>query len=106
MPQVMLIRYRYTTVGEDMVRILTGVRIATGTWQITVNDLTAVGLPSNGTLNIHTWGFPHTGGYYGEVDAPTDLGWYPHPYTGGSVTFPVFQVDTTTAYAFEFYVGS
>lgn len=60
----------------------------------------------NGTLNIHTWGFPTAiNVYYGEVDAPTDLGWYAHEYTGNSVTFPVFQVDTTTAYAFEFHVG-
>jgi hypothetical protein len=69
----------YTTVGKDLVRILTGVRVESGTWQITVDDLSEVGLPVNGTLNIHTWGFPQTGGYYGEVDYPSDLGWYPHP---------------------------
>lgn len=95
----------YATVGSDMVRILTGVRITTGTWQITVNDLSAVGLPESGSLNIHTWGFPDTGGHYAEVDAPNDLGWYAHTYSGNSVTFPVYQTDALTAWAFEFYVG-
>ena len=94
----------YATVGRDMVRILCGVRIETGTWQITVNDLSSVGLAESGALNIHTYGFP-TNGYYGDVDTPSDLGWVEHSYSGNSVTFPIFQVDTTTAYAFEFYVG-
>lgn len=94
----------YATVGTDMVRILTGVRIQTGTWQITVDNLSAVGLATSGTLNIHTWGF-YTNGYYAEVDGPADLGWVEHTYSGNSVTFPIYQVNTTTAYAFEFYVG-
>ncbi|TVY75814.1 hypothetical protein LSUE1_G004577 [Lachnellula suecica] len=93
----------YATVGTDLVRVLTGVRITTGTWQITINDLSAVGLPTSGTLNIRTWSFPYpSGGHFGEVDAPTDLGYYGHVYSGNSVTFPVYQTDTTTAYAFEF----
>jgi hypothetical protein len=95
----------YTTVGSDMVRILTGVRITVGTWQITVNDLSAVGLAESGSLNIHTWGFPDTGGHYAEVDALDDLGWVEHTYSGNSVTFPIYQTDAITAWAFEFYVG-
>ncbi|KAE9379028.1 glycoside hydrolase family 39 protein [Stipitochalara longipes BDJ] len=94
----------FATVGKDMVRVLTGVRITTGTWQITINDLSSVGLPASGSLNIHTWGFPFTG-HWGEIDVPNDLGWYSHAYSGNSVTFPIFQTDTSTAYAFEFYVG-
>ncbi|EKD13577.1 uncharacterized protein L3040_007220 [Drepanopeziza brunnea f. sp. 'multigermtubi'] len=94
----------YATVGTDMVRVLTGVRISKGTWQITIKNLSAVGLPASGSLNIHTWGFPFTGGHFGQVNAPDDLGWYAHDYTGDSVTFPVYQTDTSTAYAFEFRV--
>jgi hypothetical protein len=90
----------YVTVGSSLVKILCGVRIETGTWQITVNDLSAVGLPTSGTLDIHTYEF-YTNGYYAEVDAPLDLGWYEHTYSGNSVTFPIYQVNTTTAYAFE-----
>jgi hypothetical protein len=95
----------YATVGLDTVRVLTGVRIATGTWEVTINDLSAVGLPDSGTLNIHTWGFPFTGGHFDEVDAPTDLGLYGHAYSGNSVTFPIYQTDNSTAYAFEFLRG-
>lgn len=32
----------YATVGSRLVKMLCGVRIETGTWQITVNDLSAV----------------------------------------------------------------
>ncbi|TVY48530.1 hypothetical protein LOCC1_G001308 [Lachnellula occidentalis] len=95
----------YATVGSDTVKVLTGVRITTGTWQVEINDLSAVGLADSGTLNIHTWSFPATGGHFGEVDGPTDLGWYEHTYSGNSVTFPIYQTDTSTAYAFEFLRG-
>lgn len=95
----------YATIGEDKVRVLTGVRLATGTWYVTINGLSSVGLPAAGSLNIHTWGFVDQG-HYGEVDAPTDRGYYSHEYSGDSVTFPIFQTnqDEYTAWAFEFDV--
>lgn len=40
-----------TVVGTSAVKILTGVRIMTGTWQITVNDLSAVGLSESGRIS-------------------------------------------------------
>ena len=94
----------YGTVGSDNVRLLTGVRPATGTWQLQVNKLSAVGLPTSGSLNIHTWGFTWAD-HYGKVDAPKDLGYYAHDYSGDTVTFPIYQTDNSTAYAFEFAVG-
>lgn len=94
----------YATVSSSLVRVLTGVRITSGTWQVTINGLSKVGLPTSGSLSIHTWGFP-SNGHFGEVDAPNDLGYYSHTYSGDSVTFPIFQTDTTTAYAFEFARG-
>ncbi|KAH1315105.1 hypothetical protein KXV58_007839 [Aspergillus fumigatus] len=96
----------YAAVGDDRVaRVLVGVRIATGTWQLQLNQLSALGLPTSGTLNVHTWGFPVASNvHYGQVDGPKDLGWYGHVYSGDSVTFPVYQTDTTTAYAFEFKI--
>lgn len=96
----------FAVVGDDgMARVLCGVRIETGTWYIQLNDLSSLGLPNEGTLDIHTWGFPFTGGHDGQVEEINDLGWYGHQYSGGSVTFPVFQTDNVTAYAFEFAVG-
>ncbi|SCO50369.1 uncharacterized protein FFMR_10274 [Fusarium fujikuroi] len=96
----------YTTIGTDKVRVLTGVDIATGTWYITINNLSSVGLPTSGSLAIHTYGFVDDG-HYGGVSAPTDRGVYSHTYSGNSVTFPVYQtdVDKNTAWAFEFAVG-
>lgn len=92
----------YATVG-DKVRILTGNRLQTGTWYITVNNLSAVGLPTSGTLNIQTWGFDDKG-HYGEVDGPSNRGVYGHTYSGNTVTFPVYQTsqDQYTAWGFEF----
>ncbi|KAL3412418.1 glycoside hydrolase superfamily [Aspergillus fumigatus] len=96
----------YAAVGDDRVaRVLVGVRIATGTWQLQLNQLSALGLPTSGTLNVHTWGFPVASNvHYGQVDGPKDLGWYGHVYSGDSVAFPVYQTDTTSAYAFEFKI--
>ncbi|KAF4445694.1 hypothetical protein F53441_10600 [Fusarium austroafricanum] len=95
----------YTTIGSDKVRVLTGVNIATGTWYITINNLSSVGLPTSGSLAIHTYGFVDNG-HYGEVSAVTDRGVYSHQYSGNSVTFAVYQtdVDKNTAWAFEFAI--
>lgn len=97
----------YGTVGTDKVRLLVGVRLQTGTWSLQVNKLSAVGLPTSGSLSIHTWGFPvGSDVHYGEIDAPQDLGIYAHTYSGDSVTFPIYNTDVNRAYAFEFSVGS
>jgi hypothetical protein len=96
----------YATIGKDKVRVLTGVNIVTGTWYITINNLSSVGLPTSGSLAIHTYGFVDNG-HYGGVSAPTDRGVYSHTYSGNSVTFAVYQTDAdkNTAWAFEFAVG-
>lgn len=94
----------YATVGTDKVRVLVGSRQETGTWNLTISGLDAIDLGSSGTITVQTWGFSNTGGHYGEVDAPSDLGLVDHTFTDGSVTFPIYQTDTTTSYAFEFAV--
>ncbi|PYH95630.1 glycoside hydrolase [Aspergillus ellipticus CBS 707.79] len=95
----------YATVGSDYARVLVGVRVDEGTWELELNDLPSLGLAESGSLDIHTYGFPVASDvHYGEVDGPTDLGWVEHTYSGGSVTFPVYQTDETTAYVFEFAV--
>lgn len=92
----------YATVDSKTVRILAGTRLETGTWYITISNLTSVGLPSSGSLDIHTWGFVDKG-HYGEVTGPTDRGYAWHNYSDDSVTFPVYQTseDNHTAWAFE-----
>jgi hypothetical protein len=43
-----------------------------------------------------------TGGHFGDVDAPANLGIMAHILSGGSVIFPIYQTGTTTSYAFDF----
>ena len=94
----------YATVS-DKVRILCGTRLVTGTWELTVENLSAVGLPTSGTLNIQTWGLIDSG-HTTEVTGPTNRGIVAHTYSGNSVTFPIYQTtqDANTAWAFEFSV--
>lgn len=104
-PSTDLMLDAYATVGSTSVIILVGVRIATGTWQLQLNDLSALGLPTSGTLNIQTWGFPVASDIkYDEVDGPTNLGIVAHTYSDDTVTFPIYQTDTTIACAFEFSI--
>jgi hypothetical protein len=91
----------YATVDSDKVRILSGTRITPGNWQITVNKLSAVGLPSEGSVNIQTWGFAGTS-VYEAVYAPSDRGVVSHKYSNNTLTFPIYQTDSSTAWAFEF----
>jgi hypothetical protein len=91
----------YATVDSDKVRILSGTRITSGNWQITVDKMSAVGLATEGSVNIQTWGFAGTS-IYEEVDAPSDRGVVTHTYAGDSLTFPIYQTDASTAWAFEF----
>ncbi|CAH0024676.1 unnamed protein product, partial [Clonostachys rhizophaga] len=92
----------YTTVGQDKVRVLTGVRVKTGTSALTIKNLSAAGLPSSGRMAIQTWGFaykiPET-----ELAAPTDRGVATHQYSNDEITIAIYQTeeDWKTAWAFE-----
>ena len=97
----------YTTIASDgVVREICGVRINTGTWYITIDNLSSVGIPTSGTLNIQTWRFPGGNSVFSTASGLENKGVYPHSYSGNSVTFPIFQTDKTTAWAFEFRAGS
>lgn len=94
----------YATVSEDKVRILVGTRLQTGTWTLTLENMSALGLPSEGSIDIQTWGFENGCGITCEVGEPSDRGVATHEYTGDTLSFPIYQteVDNTTAWAFEF----
>jgi hypothetical protein len=91
----------YATHDHKKVKLLVGARFNQGLWYVRLDNLCAYGLPSAGNLTIQTWGFPGAT-VWTPVDAPSDLGQYTHIYSSGSLTFPIFQNDKTTAYAFEF----
>lgn len=92
----------YAVVDTDRVRLLVGARVATGTWNINLTDLTALGLPASGTLNIHTYRFDGSSNHFQEYDSSIDLGVYGHPYSNNQVTFPIRSTESYTALAFEF----
>lgn len=86
----------YTTIGNagGTVQTLTGVLNQQGTWYITIDNLSAVGLPESGSLPIQTYGLVDDGPY-GEVNAPTNRGIYSHQYSGNSVVsrrFPLLSL--------------
>lgn len=91
----------YATLDSEHLKLLYGSRALTTESYIQINNLSSIGLPDSGTLNLKIWGFPYPDGRFGEVDAPIDLGNGQQGYHGGSVTFPVYPVDGVTAYAFE-----
>lgn len=97
----------FATVGEDRVRILFGTRGRTGTWQLSIDGLESVGLPTDGEMDVRTYAFVDDG-LYGVVDGPEDRGSVARAVTGGSVQFEVViqEVDLDTAFAFEFDVGT
>ncbi|KAH8799459.1 glycoside hydrolase family 39 protein [Xylogone sp. PMI_703] len=95
----------YATVGNDRVRLLVGSKLVTGTWYVTIDDLEAVGFPSSGSLSIDTWGFDGSNVFAAQAP-PSFRNTVSHGYSGGSVTFPIYQTDNHTAWAFEFSVRS
>ncbi|PGH17720.1 hypothetical protein AJ80_04728 [Polytolypa hystricis UAMH7299] len=94
----------FGTLSDDgVVRILTGVRARTGTWEIEVRNLSALGFPASGEITIQTWGFDDVG-LRGVSHGPSDRGQHTHAYSDGVLRFPIFQTaeDMKTAWAFEF----
>ncbi|KAK7045964.1 hypothetical protein VNI00_006959 [Paramarasmius palmivorus] len=91
----------YAVVDTNRVRILVGGRRVTGTYQLTIDNLSAIGLPTSGSMSVHTLQFDWAG-RYGRVDGPKDLGYVSHSYSGNSLSFPIYQTSTTTTWAFEF----
>lgn len=94
----------YATADRGLARVLAGVRVMTGTWELTLDRLTSLGLPPSGNLDVHTYAFPAVEQYpqWGAINSPIDLGWYSHSYSNGSLAFPVYQDNNDTAFAFEF----
>lgn len=95
----------YATAGVDRVRLMVGTKLQQGTWYVTLDNLPAVGLPASGTLDIDTWGFDGSDPFAVQ-NPPSFRNTVGHEYEGGSLTFPIFQDDTTTGWAFEFDVGN
>lgn len=90
----------YATVDSDKVRILAGARVCSGHWTIRVNQMNALGFPSEGSVSIQTWAFPGMS-VWQEIDAPSDRGVASPRYSDNALICPVDQSDNSTAWAFE-----
>lgn len=93
----------YATVGRDRVRLIVGTKLQSGTWYVTLNGLTSVGKPASGSLSIDTWEFDGSNPLSVQA-APIFRNTVAHSYSGGSLTFPIYQTDTVAGWAFEFDV--
>jgi hypothetical protein len=106
LPSPDLLLDTYATIGNDnIIRIMAGTRVVSGTRYVQVNNLASLGLPKSGSLNVHTYSFDSnaTDQHYGRVEGPTDLGMSMVSYSGNSMTLAVVNTArNTTAYVFEF----
>ena len=89
--------------NSTTVKVLTGTRLATGSYSIQLQGLstTPLSLQESGTVSVQTWEFPDPGGHLGNVEGPTDLGVSMLNYSGDALTLSVDVTDNSTAYAFE-----
>ncbi|KAK9787142.1 putative Glycoside hydrolase family 39 protein [Seiridium cardinale] len=93
----------YATKDNSTVRLLVGTRVASGTWSVQVNGLSSVGYGTSGTVSISTWGFDGSDAF--AVQGPPNFrNTVSHDFSDDTLTFPIYQTDTNTSWAFEFAV--
>jgi hypothetical protein len=96
----------YATANSgDKVRILTGTQLGTGGWTVSVNNMTGVGLPSNGTVDVQIWAFDGSN-VWNAYWAPTNISISSYDYADNSLSLLVYQATNYTAVAFEFSCGN
>lgn len=87
----------FATRGDlsNSVKILAGPRLTTDQYDITVEGMNAVGLPTSGNVTIRTRRFDWAG-QFGQVGDPVDLGLYTHQYSNNKVccTFGRYKLES------------
>ncbi|KAL1887122.1 hypothetical protein Sste5346_010428 [Sporothrix stenoceras] len=95
----------YATTGVNgetpTVKMLCGSRLTSGTWDILVAGLNAVGLPAEGSVTIQSFQFNYVDGRFGDVSAPVNQGTYAYTCSNNELVFYV-SPNGTTGYALEF----
>ncbi|KAF2481040.1 glycoside hydrolase superfamily [Neohortaea acidophila] len=89
--------------SSGRVKMLCGARLTSGTFYITVENLSSLGLPTSGTIDILTYHFDWSNNQFEDNPSPDNQGYYGHSYSGNSLTFYIGATETL-AYAFEFSV--
>jgi hypothetical protein len=94
----------YATVGPKKVRTLAGVVDSQiGTWYLTIDNLSSVGLKKSGDLAITTLAFENSD-HFTASKGPKSHGATTYAYSGNSVTIAIHSTaaQNNTAWAFEF----
>ncbi|EHK43608.1 glycoside hydrolase family 39 protein [Trichoderma atroviride IMI 206040] len=89
-----------TRQGND-IKILAGTRTIQAPYDISVSNLSQIGLGSSGSVNVHVYRFDWNG-TEGEVDGPVDLGTVQYSYASDTLTITLDPPTNSTAYAYEF----
>lgn len=93
----------YATLDGSKVQLLAGTRLALGDFYIEVSNLSAIGLPESGILDVKVQAFIDEGSM-GQVDAPVNKGTKSIVYQNNTVVIPIKQTlqQNHTAWGFEF----
>lgn len=71
----------------NAIKILAGTRTIQAPYDISVTNLSQIGLGSSGSINVHVYRFDWNG-TEGEVDGPVDLGMVKYSYASDQVSHP------------------
>ncbi|KAM0518874.1 hypothetical protein ACHAPE_003864 [Trichoderma viride] len=77
----------FATRQGNAIKILAGTRTIQAPYDISVTNLSQIGLGSSGGINVHVYRFDWNG-TEGEVDGPVDLGIFNYSYTSDTVSHP------------------
>lgn len=76
----------FATRQGNEVKILAGTRTIQAPYDISVTNLSQIGLGSSGSINVHVYRFDWSG-TEGEIDGPVDLGVVNYSYTSDKVSY-------------------
>ncbi|KAL7919970.1 glycoside hydrolase family 39 protein [Trichoderma austrokoningii] len=91
----------FATRQGNEVKILAGTRTIQTPYDISVTNLSHIGLKPRGSVNVHIYRFDWNG-TEGEVDGPIDLGVAKYSYTSDTLIITLDPPTNYTAYAYEF----
>ncbi|GKU10850.1 hypothetical protein FLAG1_11484 [Fusarium langsethiae] len=90
----------FATKDSETVKILAGTRTIQAPYNISIDGLSAVGLPSEGEIKVRTYRFDWAGPK-GKVGGPVDVGEQVYAYSSDMFTISVDPPTNSTAFAYE-----
>ena len=93
----------YSTVdsANKNVKIIAGSRLSEGTWDVSVTGLQKFGFPACGNVSVQKYEFPYTGGVFGNVPQPTNLGVHKYSYENHTLVIST-TLSKNVSHAYEF----